>query len=129
MIEYEIKKDLERLTGMKVYPLMLPENTEQGATYQRISDARISSGLVQTSLVTGRFQISLYLTDDYPALLQLEKHISKTWEAVRHDVIGSWPVQSVTRGPLLQRSARLTSNRILYCINRDFLICYTEDAT
>ncbi len=128
MIEYEIKAALETLTGLPAYPLLLPDPTQEGVTYQRISDPRFDTGMVKTALIQARFQISFYVIDDYPRLLTLDKTIIDAWEPIVHGYIGSWPVQTVTRGGILQDRVTLSNNRIQYRLARDFIICYPEDA-
>ncbi|CAK8738111.1 hypothetical protein SODG_001806 [Sodalis praecaptivus] len=32
MIEFELTKDLQRLTGLTVWPLLLPEHAQEGVT-------------------------------------------------------------------------------------------------
>ena len=64
MIEQAIKTSLERLSGMAVYPLLLPDSELSGITFQRISDPEIETGMVRTGLIAGRFQISIYKVDD-----------------------------------------------------------------
>lgn len=129
MIEYDIKAALEELTGLPAYPLLLPDPEQEGVTYQRISDPFFDTGLAVTALVEGRFQISLYVIDDYPRLLALDKAVRTAWENINHGHIGAWPVQKVTRGGLQQDKMVLTGNRVQYRLARDFIICFPEDAT
>jgi hypothetical protein len=128
MIEYEIKAALESLTGLPAYPLLLPDPTQEGVTYQRISDPRFDTGLVQTALIQGRFQITFYVIDDYPRLLSLDQAVIDAWEAIRHGYIGAWPVQTVTRDGIQQDQVTLNNNSIQYRLIRDFIICYPENA-
>ncbi|TKI02668.1 hypothetical protein [Martelella alba] len=128
MIEYEIKNSLETLTGLPAYPLLLPDPEQEGVTYQRISDPRFDTGLVQTALIQARVQVSLYVIDDYPRLLSLDKTVCNAWEAIRHGYLGTWPVQTVMRDGIQQDQATLSDNRIQYRLIRDYLICYPEDA-
>ncbi len=128
MIEYKIKAALEILTGLPAYPLLLPDPTQEGVTYQRISDPRFDTGLVKTTLVQARFQISFYVIDDYPRLMALDKTVIDAWEPIRHGYIGAWPVQTVTRDGIQQDRMTLSDNRVQYRLARDFIICYPEDA-
>lgn len=73
MIEQAIKISLERLSGMTVYPLLLPDSEQNGITFQRISDPEVETGMVRTGLIAGRFQISMYKVDDYTGLVKLDK--------------------------------------------------------
>lgn len=41
MIELALKTALERLTGLDVYPLLLPDELQEGVTYQCISDPEL----------------------------------------------------------------------------------------
>ncbi len=129
MIEYEIKAALEALSGLNAYPLLLPDPEQEGVTYQRISDPRFETGMVVTSLVQARFQISYHVIDDYPRLLSLDKTVRDAWEPIAHGRIGRWPVQAVTRGGISQNKQTLTNNRVQYRLTRDFIICYPEDAS
>ncbi len=72
MIELAIKGALERITGMNAYPLLLPDTVE-GATFQRISDPEMVSGMLRTGIVSARIVVNLYRLDDYTSLLQLDK--------------------------------------------------------
>ncbi|XBS71851.1 hypothetical protein ABK905_09395 [Acerihabitans sp. KWT182] len=128
MIEYEIKAALETLTGLPAYPLLLPDPQQEGVTYQRISDPRVDTGLVQTALIQARFQISFYLIDDYPRMLALDKAVLNAWEPIRHGYIGAWPVQAVTRDSIQQDQVTLSDNSVQYRLARDFIICYPDDA-
>ncbi|PHM66718.1 hypothetical protein [Xenorhabdus sp. KJ12.1] len=125
MIELDIHADLERLTQLPAYPLLLPSSVSEGVTYQRISDPAFDTGLAPAQLIEGRFQISI-ITQNYTQALQLEATLRTAWEAIRHGAIGRTPVQSVTRGALLQEMAEETNNRKRYRITRDFIIAYTE---
>ncbi|MEX0445343.1 hypothetical protein [Xenorhabdus sp. SGI246] len=126
MIELELKADLERLTGLPVYPLILPSTVLEGVTYQRISDPRLIVGLVASPLIEARFQISIMVLNDYTQALRLEAKIRSAWEAVQHGLLGRYPVQTVSRGMLQQEVEELTENRKRYRITRDFIITYTE---
>ncbi|MCP9266856.1 hypothetical protein M5U04_01765 [Xenorhabdus sp. XENO-1] len=126
MIEPELKADLERLTSLPVYPLILPSTVLEGVTYQRISDPRLTVGLVDSSLIEARFQISIMVLNDYTKALRLEAKIRSAWESVQHGLLGSYPVQTVSRGMLQQEAEALTENRKRYRITRDFIIIYTE---
>lgn len=128
MIEYEIKAALEALTSLPAYPLLLPDPEQEGVTYQKITDPKFDTGLASTALVQGRFQVSLYVIDDYARLIELDKAICTTWEGIQHGHIGRWPVQTVTRGTMLQGAATLTNNSTQYRLVRDYVICYPEDA-
>ncbi|CDH23758.1 hypothetical protein [Xenorhabdus bovienii] len=126
MIELEIKADLERLTGLPVYPLILPSTVREGITYQRISDPKFNTGLAATRLVEARFQIGIIVPNNYQKALGLDNKIRSAWESVRHGTIGNYPVQTVTRGTLHQGAEELTENQKRYRITRDFIITYAE---
>ncbi|MBD2815242.1 hypothetical protein ID850_10770 [Xenorhabdus sp. Flor] len=128
MIESDIKADLERLTGLSAYPLILPSNVLKGITYQRISDPKFNTGLAATQLIEARFQISIIVLNDYQKALRLEAKIRSAWESVQHGYIGKTPVQTVSRGALYQDAEELTENRKRYRLTRDFIITYTEGA-
>lgn len=128
MIEYEIKAALEALTSLPAYPLLLPDPEQEGVTYQKISNPKLATGLASTSLVQGRFQVVLYIINDYARLIELDKAICTAWESIQHGRIGRWPVQTVTRGTMLQGATTLTNNSVQYQLVRDYLICYAEDA-
>ena len=128
MIEDEIQRSLAALTHLAAYPLILPDSQQEGVTYQKISDLKVNTGLVDSSLVQSRFQIVLYVIDDYSRLIALDKAVLNAWEGVRHGHIGQWPVQAVTRSTLLQSATPLADNRVQYRMTRDYLITHSEVA-
>lgn len=127
MIEQAIKTSLERMSGMSVYPLLLPDNEQSGVTYQRISDPDIENGIVRTGLIAGRFQISMYKVDDYTGLVQLDKAIWAEWKKIIHGDLEGYPVQYVQRGNIAQDKTTLTSNQVQYRLIRDFILYFYED--
>jgi len=129
MIEQAIKTSLERLSGMAVYPLLLPDSEQSGITFQRISDPEIETGMVRTGLIAGRFQISMYKVDDYTSLVQLDKAIWSLWKSIVHGELEGYPIQYVQRGNILQDKTTLTSNQVQYRINRDFILYFYEDSS
>lgn len=108
MIELALKTALERLTGLNVYPLLLPDELQEGITYQCISDPELYAGLLRTGLIAGRFQIAIHLLNDYTRLLQLDKKISAEWTAIVHGHLEGFPVQNVVRGGIQQSKTVLT---------------------
>lgn len=128
MIEQAIKSALELLSGMPVYPLLLPDSEQDGVTFQRISDPEIETGMVRTALIAGRFQISMYKVDGYTELLQLDKFIWNEWKKISHGNIEGYPVQYVQRGNILQETITLPNNRIQYRLVRDYIIYFYEDS-
>jgi hypothetical protein len=98
MIEQAIKTSLERMSGMAVYPLLLPDSEQSGITFQRISDPEIETGMVRTGLIAGRFQISMYKVDDYTSLVQLDKAIWSLWKSIVHGELEGYPVLSSIMG-------------------------------
>ena len=129
MIEYEIKASLEALTSLPAYPLLLLDPEQEGMTYQKVSNPKVDTGLASTALIQGRFQVTLYVIDDYARLIELDKAICTAWESIQHGHIGRWPVQTVTRGTMQQGATTLTNNSVQYRLMRDYVICYPEDAT
>ncbi|WP_369463467.1 hypothetical protein [Citrobacter braakii] len=129
MIEQAIKSSLERLSGMSVYPLLLPDSEQSGITFQRISDPEIETGMVRTGLIAGRFQISMYKVDDYTGLVQLDKDIWSHWKSIVHGELEGYPVQYVQRGNVLQDKTTLTSNQVQYRLSRDFVLYFYEDSS
>lgn len=129
MIEQAIKSSLERLSGMSVYPLLLPDSEQSGITFQRISDPEIKTGMVRTGLIAGRFQISMYKVDDYTGLVQLDKAIWSHWKSIVHGELEGYPVQYVQRGNVLQDKTTLTSNQVQYRLARDFVLYFYEDSS
>lgn len=127
MIEFAIKPALERITGLDVYPLLLPDTVQEGVTFQRISDPQVGDGLVRTGLIAGRFQISMYKVDDYTGLVQLDKAIWTKWKKIIHGSLEGYPVQYVQRGNIMQDKITLTSNQIQYRLVRDFTLYYYEE--
>lgn len=128
MIELAIKTSLERLSGMSVYPLLLPDTEQDGVTFQRISDPEIETGMVQTGLIAGRFQITMYKVDDYTGLVYLDKAIWAEWKKTIHSTLEGYPVQYVQRGNILQDRTTLTSNQVQYRLVRDFILYFFEDS-
>jgi hypothetical protein len=128
MIEDELHTSLEGLTRLPVYPLVLPDPGLEGVTYQKISDLKLNTGLVDTSLVQSRFQVVLYVIDDYPRLIALDRAVLNAWEGVQHGHIGRWPVQAVTRSTILQGATTLADKRVQYRMARDYLITHSEVA-
>lgn len=129
MIEQAIKTSLERLSGMAVYPLLLPDSEQNGITYQRISDPEIETGMVRTGLIAGRFQISMYKVDDYTRLVILDKSIWSKWRKIVHGELEGYPIQYVQRGNILQDKTTLISNQIQYRVTRDFILYFYEDSS
>lgn len=129
MIEQAIKISLERLTGIAVYPLLLPDSEQSGITFQRISDPEIETGMVRTGLIAGRFQISLYKVDDYTGLVKLDKAIWSHWKGIIHGELEGYPVQYIQRGNILQDKTTLTSNKVQYRLTRDFVLYFYEESS
>jgi hypothetical protein len=129
MIEQAIKSSLEHLSGMSVYPLLLPDLQQSGITFQRISDPELSAGMVRTGLIAGRFQVSMYKVDDYTGLVQLDKAIWAEWKKIIHGSLNGYPVQYVQRGNIVQDKTTLTSNQVQYRLIRDFTLYFYEDSS
>lgn len=127
MIEQAIKTSLERISGMAVYPLLMPDSEQNGITFQRISDPDIENGMVRTGLIAGRFQISMYKVDDYTGLVQLDKDIWGEWKEIIHGGLEGYRVQYVQRGNINQSKTTLTSNQVQYRLSRDFILYFYED--
>ncbi|HBM2886975.1 TPA: hypothetical protein LVL12_005073 [Klebsiella oxytoca] len=129
MIELAIKNELERITGMDAYPLLLPGTVQEGVTFQRISDPEMYSGTLRTGIVSARIQVNLYRVDDYTSLLQLDKKIWSEWKSIVHGQLDGVPVQYVERGGIQQDKTTLTNRSIQYRLIRDFIIHYVEDSS
>ncbi|EMY7644233.1 hypothetical protein ABCT85_003380 [Klebsiella aerogenes] len=129
MIELAIKNELERITGMNAYPLLLPDTVQEGVTFQRISDPEMYSGTLRTGIVSARIQVNLYRVDDYTSLLQLDKKIWSEWKSIVHGQLDDVPVQYVERGGIQQDKTTLTNRSIQYRLIRDFIIHYVEDTS
>ncbi|EPL9847421.1 hypothetical protein RFD81_002941 [Klebsiella aerogenes] len=129
MIELAIKNELERITGMNAYPLLLPDTVQEGVTFQRISDPEMYSGTLRTGIVSARIQVNLYRVDDYTSLLQLDKKIWSEWKSIVHGQLNSIPVQYVERGGIQHDKTTLTNRSIQYRLIRDFIIHYVEDTS
>ncbi|EIV5804168.1 TPA: hypothetical protein MEB24_001976 [Klebsiella aerogenes] len=129
MIELAIKNELERITGMNAYPLLLPDTVQEGVTFQRISDPEMYSGTLRTGIVSARIQVNLYRVDDYTSLLQLDKKIWSEWKSIVHGQLDSIPVQYVERGGIQHDKTTLTNRSIQYRLIRDFIIHYVEDTS
>ncbi|EPF0043386.1 hypothetical protein ACSN7J_000895 [Enterobacter hormaechei] len=129
MIEQAIKISLERLSGMTVYPLLLPDSEQNGITFQRISDPEVETGMVRTGLIAGRFQISMYKVDDYTGLVKLDMAIWSQWKSIVHGELEGYPVQYIQRGNILQDKTTLTSNQVQYRLTRDFVLYFYEESS
>ena len=129
MIEQAIKISLERLSGMTVYPLLLPDSEQNGITFQRISDPEVETGMVRTGLIAGRFQISIYKVDDYTGLVKLDKAIWSQWKSIVHGELEGYPVQYIQRGNILQDKTTLTSKQVQYRLTRDFVLYFYEESS
>ncbi|BBJ59142.1 hypothetical protein EAS17NKHM_025380 [Enterobacter asburiae] len=129
MIEQAIKTSLERISGMAVYPLLLPASEQSGVTFQRISDPEIENGMVRTGLIAGRFQISMYKVDDYTGLVLLDKSIWSEWKKIVHGDLEGYPVQYIQRGNIQQDKITLISNQVQYRISRDFILYFYEESS
>lgn len=128
MIEFDIREDLEKLTGLKAYSVGLPSNVLEGVIYQRISDPKMITGLAKTSLVQARFQITFQIPDDYIKALKLDQIVLNAWENITHGHIGRYPVQTVQRGNFMQNREEQTDKRVIWRVMRDFIITYPEGA-
>ncbi|QIU89324.1 hypothetical protein [Yokenella regensburgei] len=128
MIESALSAELQTLSGMNVWPLLLPAAEQEGLTFQRISDPEMDGGMARTGLIAGRFQISMYRVDDYTGLVMLDKAIWREWQKVSHGSIGGYPVQYVQRGNILQDSVILPNSSIQYRLVRDFTLYFFEDS-
>ena len=126
MIEQAIKTELEALTGLPVYPLLLPADVVEGITYQCVSDPPLEIGLVRTSVVRARFQIRIIILNDYTRLKTLDRQIWGKWQTIRHGFIADFPVQYVERGSLRETPTPQTSNQQLYDLLREYFITYVE---
>ncbi|OWF79253.1 hypothetical protein B4907_16840 [Yersinia kristensenii] len=126
MIEYRLKSALERITGLPTFPLLLPNPEQEGVTYQRISDPGIDTGLVRTRLIEVRFQVTLYVIDDYDRIIELDSAIWQEWRQVVHSDIDGYPVQYVRKGGVRQDKTVLTNNSIQYRYSRDFILTLSE---
>ncbi|EIV6184076.1 hypothetical protein NRG04_004111 [Klebsiella aerogenes] len=129
MIELAIKNELERITGMNAYPLLLPDTVQEGVTFQRISDPEMYSGTLRTGIISARIQVNLYRVDDYTSLLQLDKKIWSEWKSIVHGQLDGTPVQYVERGGIQQDKTTLTNRSTQYRLIRDFIIHYVEDSS
>ncbi|WP_276851038.1 hypothetical protein [Enterobacter oligotrophicus] len=126
MIELAIKTSLEQITGMTVYPLLLPATAQEGITFQRISDPQVGTGLARTRLTAGRFQISMYLVNNYTRLVELDAAIWSAWQGVVQGELAGYPVQYITRGGIQQGQNVLTNNSVQFRLVRDFTLTYPE---
>lgn len=126
MIELAIKSALERLTGLDVFPLLLPATKQQGVTFQRISDAAVGSGLSPTGLSDVRIQVNIYLVNDYTRTLQIDRAIWAEFCGIMHGELEGQPVQLIQRGNIQQDSATLSNGSIQYRLVRDFILTVAE---
>jgi len=129
MIESALSTDLQLLSGLNVWPLLLPKTELEGLTFQRISDPEVERGMTRTALIAGRFQISMYKVDDYTGLVALDQSIWRVWREIRQGYVGGYPVQYIERGGIIQDSVTLTNNSIQYRLVRDFTFYFFEDSS
>lgn len=127
MIELAIKNELERITGMNAYPLLLPDTIQEGVTFQRISDEDIYSGIVRTGIIAARFQITIYCIDDYSSLLYLDKKIWTEWKGIIHAKLDGVQVQYIKRMSIQQDKTILVNHSRQYKLIRDFIFMYREE--
>lgn len=126
MIELAIKTSLERITGMAVYPLLLPPDVMTGITYQRISDPAIETGLVRTRLVEGRFQVTFYVVDQFTQLVTMDRDVWAVWQGIVHSPLEGYDVQFIERAGLQDGQEILNNGSIVYSRRRDYLITFSE---
>ena len=126
MIELAIKSALERITGLDVYPLLLPDAEQEGETFQRISDQALAAGLQRTGLPAVRMPVSLSLSDDYTRLLGLDAAIWSEWQTIVQSEMDGHPVQYISRGGIQQSKTTLTGGRTQYRLVRDFTLTVPE---
>lgn len=126
MIEQAIKTALERITGMFAYPLLLPKSAISGVTYQRISDPELNTGLIRSGIIEGRFQITLYVVDNFSKLVELDKNIWAEWRHKLHGNIDGYPVQYIERAGVRDGAEILNDGSTLYSRARDYIITFSE---
>ncbi len=126
MIELAIKAALERLTGLDVFPLLLPATKQEGVTFQRISDAAVGSGLSPTGLSDVRMQVNIYLVNNYTRTLQLDQAIWSEFRGIVHGELEGQHVQFIQRGNIQQDSVTLSNGSIQYRLIRDFILTVAE---
>lgn len=126
MIETSIKAELETLSGLPVYPLLLPAKQLEGVAFQLISDAELEVGLTRVNLIAARYQLRFSILDDYTRIKQLDRQLWAKWGQIKHGAIGDTPVQYVERGGIQESAIPQTNNRTLYTLTRDFIIYYRE---
>lgn len=129
MIEAALSSELQLISGMNVWPLLLPKTEQEGVTFQRISDPEVDGGMTRTGLIAGRFQISMYKVDDYTRLVTLDQSIWCKWREIKQGYVGGHPVQYIERGGIIQDSVTLTNNSIQYRLARDFTLYFFEDSS
>ena len=126
MIELAVKTALERITGLEVYPLLLPATKQEGVTFQRISDAEVGSGLSRTGLSDVRIQVSIYLVSNYTGLLYHDQAVWDEWRGVVHGELEGQHVQLIQRGGIQQDKTTLSNGSIQYRLVRDFVFTVAE---
>lgn len=126
MIEQAIRTSLASITDLQVYPLKLPDPDQEGVTFLRVSDPEVGSGLARSCLVAVRFQITIYLLNDYTRAVQLEKKIWQAWQGIIHGNLEGYPVQCIERDGIQQSATPLTNNSTQYAIIRDYILTISE---
>ena len=127
MIELQVKAELEKLTGLEVYPLSRPDNINECIVYIPISDPAVETGFVRTGLVALRLQVDFYCID-YEEARAHDRAVWNAWKKITHGKIGAKPVQYVTRGGKIERRYSDAGPSGIFCISRDFIIYHDEDS-
>ena len=126
MIELAVKTALERITGLEVYPLLLPATKQEAVTFQRISDPEVGSGLSRTGLSDVRIQVSIYLVSNYTGLLYHDKAVWDEWRGIVHGELEGQHVQYIQRGSIHQDKTTLSNGNVQYRLVRDFIFTVAE---
>lgn len=126
MIELAIEPALTRLTGLDVYPLLLPSTKLEGVTYQRISDLAVTGGLSPTGLYDVRMQITLYLLNNPLRLLELDQLIWAEWRNIVHGNLEGQPVNLIQRSTIQQDKTVLADNTVQCKLVRDYILTVAE---
>ncbi|EJR6806036.1 hypothetical protein ABKZ63_003177 [Salmonella enterica] len=129
MTEQAVSASLAAITGMRVYPLALPDKVREGVVFQRISDPLL--GMVENSgVVAIRMQVSFVLLDDYSRLLLLDAEVWEVWKRIIHSTLEGQHVQRIEREGLHQDFEDLEVAKIphrQYRLVRDYIFICPED--
>lgn len=119
----ELKAEIEALLGVNAYPLIGPQTESEFVTLQLVSDPPIETGMIRTSLVSARYQIS-FISSRYRRTEEMDRLLWSAWRGITHGNIGGYPVQYVERVGISESYDVDDGGK--YRRTRDFIFYYAE---